>query len=1733
MGAVCLDGKQQFCGIITKRILMKQVFLNYVRLLLLPAMILLMRPAAKADPAAIAVHVTPSAILTNSGPGPHDPPTADCIGPVEWTGQLLEQSKDGIADGTDIHVGFFVMKNTKFSKKIGGYSGTGEILVNFVNRKVLVEFTDIQINKDNRMFSGKITGKVTSNTVIDQGMSQVKTGMLEKVPDMDALMGYLEQGVRKVNTLDPDKLPVEMDLPLSFDKNDFNIGIVGMIFEAKQAFINAVLNTQIPGVFGNDYLLLAAKGVPFHPNGYGGKVQVALAKDQLLTLSKDKLQMEIKAGKDVTFATFDCNGFKDITITGALVLDRKVALPYDAAAKPVNDPATKVKMQFKLDAAAGYDDFILQDLTFSHAFAIPQASDFIFKADKASFDLSASKKISGINEAYPDINNDWIGVQVKTLSLTLPEAFKKDGGRITLAVNNMLISKMGVRGNFSVAGDPLAAGAIAGWGFTLQKAGLTINNNVLSGGMLAGRIRLPLGQAAEVGFTGAIAQGDANGAKVTLGLITQNDINVDLFLAKMDIEPGSNIKLTKSAGKYEISAALNGALGISFNNNKKGNVSNFEMPQLTFENLVIKGKDGSDVPEFGVDYIGLQNINEQQASMGGFELNVGDIAFKKDNGTQRAGLQIGLGISLFGGSGDTKNGAGAYTKFTLWAKPENGKYVFDQVQLNKIAVNAELGVAKVTGDIEVFSKDTVYGNGFRGKVNANMKGLGAEIGVTLQFGKTLDKQGTPAFKYWYFDAMAEFQTGLNIPGTIASIYGFGGGAWCNMSRKGDTAALKPGSFKKQGEGTDAAHTESGAVFVPSKSDAGFFAAVMFGLTGSKNAFNGDLKFTMEFDAEKQSVNYVELAGKAYLMQNPSNLAKRDPEKAFLYCDAHIKYEAPGNMLSGDFGAQLNIVNVVKGSGKVSFMFDMPDKDDNGHIINPNEKTMWFIKVGQWTPNKDPFNDPARLQAQIGFDAKVAKVNILFQTYFMLGNAIGKTMPPMPDYIYELVKGEGMEKAQEMPFAVQDTTGMGIAFGAGLKLTAGFDFFVLSANLEAAAGFDVLIADLNTTCDGKPAGFEGWYAQAQAYAYLRGDMALFRKIPLAEFVAGAVFQAKLPNPNWVRGDIFVYIDILKFDAGTYHGKFEKGELCKNMETDYDPFENAKLIKSVTPVKGTKNVSPFVDNITVNFLFNPFPYNQVNIFNAEHQQMMTYTYTTKMTLLDKQGKEVPLKAYFIDGVGDGRRQRLVPEQTLLPNHQYTFKVSAQLTRYQQFGESYDKKDSVIVTFTTGNLPQELSTGHLAAAYPAINQRFFMKQNADGEPGQGFLEFKMKVDYLLAETPYYIQGKVAGGFRPFVRFHNVATKQNIDVAVTKKDGQIGVRPVTRLVFDIPQELKNSTIYELKLIRKLVPYSNIILPSIEPLVMDRLHFRTSKYNNLPDKMKKLKLAKMGYLYKTRGYDLYNFDLHGYDHFGEYHIPILFLEADEPFDQYELYGYSTSVANSARIVPSMVNATNFTGIGWLYNCGLKYYDLNTPALSAAEKQYIHNNSDVAYHVEREPGFPHEGVVRPPFSANAGTMYWMKKYAFYEKYMRWNKFIGADETIARPAAPLSAQEISNAKAGGLKGNIDFISIAPKKGGGGLISPVSTDFANAPDPKAYWALMDFTQDIGFMDKEYTDLSRYASQNDPAKLLKVFNYIKKLGWPTYSNGQQKILLNAATPVAGGSSTRFVKEFYYNHDPKPLMP
>lgn len=752
--------------------------------------------------------------------------------------------------------------------------------------------------------------------------------------------------------------------------------------------------------------------------------------------------------------------------------------------------------------------------------------------------------------------------------------------------------------------------------------------------------------------------------------------------AQLVLSQNSYVGITKSDGQYKPIANLHGHMSISLGNNV--NLGSFE-----FSNLALY----SEAP-----YMTVGNFSYPSGLLAGFPVNVSDLAFSQQNNL--IGLSMQANVSFMSSE---SSGFGGNCAFTIWAerKIENGKtkYQYKNTQISGVTIEVNQGGFEFYGAVEIYQQHSVYGNGFRGMIDAKFL-PGINIMVSAQFGNV------DGYRYWYVDALVSQPTGIPIFSGLA-IYGFGGGLSYKME------LVEPASYSiPANEHTSADNSDSpgivfsGATYTPNPNfGLGLKASVVFGTHPSPKAANGQISFRIQFytGGGVQSIRFTgDLCMASELNSNPASASFR--------LTVDISYNFTTSDLYGVNEAFIN-TSVIKGihpgnkAGSVIFRF------------NPNE---WYVHVG--TPD-----------SRIGL--KVLN-SMTFTSYFMVGTNI-PPFPAPPSEVTEILQGTNVQSFEGGLMS----TGNGFAFGSTFHMDTGEQsFLIFYGSFSLGVGFDIMLKNYGTTvyCEGfpPPIGVNGWYAMGQSYAYMTGvigvEFSLFgrdQKMDVLTISAAALLQAKLPNPLFFTGQASGSYDVLGgLLKGNCHFEFAVGEDCVVMGAN--PLGNISIISDMAPTDSSTDVSVFV---TPQVAFNMPIDKPFQLLDANNQ---TQTYRVRLAYFKVLVNDVEFPGSLVfnepKDVVSFETTEIYPEftdvtasvrvifQRLNNGNWVNFTVNGQLQAEEQS-----------VTFTTGERPDHIMPEHVVYSYPMQGMMNFHWR----EHGSAYIKLRYNYDYLLDPEPDWI--------------------------------------------------------------------------------------------------------------------------------------------------------------------------------------------------------------------------------------------------------------------------------------------------------------------------------------------------------------------------------------------------------------
>ena len=465
------------------------------------------------------------------------------------------------------------------------------------------------------------------------------------------------------------------------------------------------------------------------------------------------------------------------------------------------------------------------------------------------------------------------------------------------------------------------------------------------------------------------------------------------------------------------------------------------------------------------------------------------------------------------------------------------KPVYLGVQVESIHVDAHMPALIIKGDVEFYKHDPIYGNGFKGDLQAKFTTLEMTIQAGAIFGNTKYIPGNigNGFKYW----MVQAQVNLPPPGIIfmtgIAFRGFGAGVYSRMNM------TPPAIFNPT---TASSSTFGGAVFTPCDTvSIGFKVKAIIATTPKEETFNGSVALGAQFNTNG-GMDFIKIDG-------------------LFNCGAKIGKESE-----------------AFANGNINVTYDFPHK--------------LFDMTAALIINKDPIStDPGGIQAKLHIDGlhnkwffmsgndsipnKVKILGITFNSYMMFGNDI-----KIPKGFMKETRDGFTRIGHSLPSFQDNSTGdnkyqsaKGFAFGLGINYSKTDSWSVVSfhgaicdcdrylnVNYSIDAGGEIDASLLQYTgCDGFG---NGWRAKASIAMYAGASLGYSYSLPglgsssgsLGKVDGCAYVTAEFPNPTYFEGQLDGDFSEAGYSVG-FHKHFQKGSQCAGSTVELDPAINQNV------------------------------------------------------------------------------------------------------------------------------------------------------------------------------------------------------------------------------------------------------------------------------------------------------------------------------------------------------------------------------------------------------------------------------------------------------------------------------------------------------------------------------------------------------------------------------------------------
>ncbi|MFZ5553119.1 MAG: hypothetical protein ACOZCO_08400 [Bacteroidota bacterium] len=864
-------------------------------------------------------------------------------------------------------------------------------------------------------------------------------------------------------------------------------------FRSSGAWFNAYMAVDFPGT--TKKIAFAAKHIKFNPKGVtgGNQSRLMLVSDHSIKISSN-ITLQLKAdGRN--FVEWDCNGFRSVNLKGYFEFSETILIPES------ENNGEKVTASFEINTPDIHQFVAQVSIT---PFRLNKLKDWSFRVTDAVVDMSEITNAQGMifptgydfsSMNFPQM---WTGFYLKKLVIKLPGEFSRNGIPAEVQAEKLLMDNSGLSGNFTASNVfPASEGDMSGWGFSVQQLGVNFLSGKLNGGNIKGEIIIPAVENNGLGYTAAVVYNPVNEeTDYCFSVNPKNNVQLNVFSAKMDLYNTSRVNVTKLNGKFLPSAILNGKITFSH--------EQASTPALSFQNLTFT----TQAPYLTAGVFAYGNPNDSLSSqnrVGKFPVSLYNMFVIVH--PEKPKINMGVRLNFM----NSENfGFAAQTNIMFGAKvnqDSNGEtWSFDKLSIHDISLLVNTQPFYLNGTIIFENDHPVYGDGFAGQIEFRFKELMDEsFQVKTRFGHT-------TYKYFYVDAWVPVK--IKIPSTPFELTRMAGGLYYHMRPMNNTVndCISHMSIPPQ-------NNQPFQEYYPDPSiSLGFRVGSGFQFSPNEKTMNGEMMLDVSF-LSSGGLNAIRLNGNAFFL---STFNDRLTKPAPVYATASIVFDNVNKVFDATFNANVNVPHAVNGFAS-SKIYVSPD--------------LWYVCVGRPT-------QPAYINL-LGIASATA--------YVMAGQQLEPMPPPFP-VVANLVAQTGLDQ-QRNNEALANASGFaaGIRFQSSFYKEFGFDFFSVYGGFAFGVGFDMMLANFGSQahCAGssETAGMNGWVAQGQLFAYLQGTIGIkgtvfkqdFDLVVLSATVA-AIVGGKIPNPSYVYGALACQYTILSCINGSFNFDFSVGNDC---------------------------------------------------------------------------------------------------------------------------------------------------------------------------------------------------------------------------------------------------------------------------------------------------------------------------------------------------------------------------------------------------------------------------------------------------------------------------------------------------------------------------------------------------------------------------------------------------------------
>lgn len=1063
-------------------------------------------------------------------------------GPEPGEGTLA--STDTIYAGEN---GEFMVIASNITEANGEFSGEGEVFVGWLNAPVSVSFSNITVDDDNHLVTGMITADIDDNAPVypAQWAGQAAVNLVFTHQEVEAMKAWVENTPGQLLPyMNPNETFQPLQMPLGFNWiNGSQLAISEMVFRADKSEFNAVAALALPYDMGTQLLGFLAKGIDFHPNNIDMPMErLELVDDFSIGNVNNQIVFQFNRpdGNNLgTYIEWDDDGFAEYGVQLTALFTRDWMIP-----SPDNDPAQKVSASLTVQGT-DWNDLILGG-TMDRAELVGTGGITIL-ADSIYYDFSDLLNPPGIvfPENYPgDTSELFRGFYMKAFEIELPEAWQTQaGGAPTVSVQNMIINDTGLTmlaKGINVLQFPDADVADLVASIDTVHVEMVASSLVEAG--VKGRVGLPVSKKDSIPnpleYVALFNNPQLPNEPVSFQLTMSPTGPIPAHMLKGDLELAQTSSIVAYVDETKRTFDINLDGDFVWASVDLGPVKDVQLG-LAFQGFGMT-YDSSANNSFSLN-IGSWAFASEQKFLANFPVTIQNVDFTTLPSQQNQLIRGKIGLDvIFNLSEDIGGMTGLAVELAIADNVQGQKFYPEYLgtSLDSIAIQANMAAVSIDGAIGFRNEDPVFGNGFIGTVNADIKPTGLQVSALAEFGNTSYQNGNQLYRYWRVEA----DVTLPPPGVVflpgLAFRGFGGGAYYNME-----AGLSGTAY----------------TFTPLKSQLGFMAKASLATSPSEDGFNADAVLAGEFNMNTGGLTFINFTGDFWV---GAEMNAQSRAQAIVSGDLGVTYNFPDKHFSLFANVDID-APPVSTPAPVGLVLDVKGLEN-----------LWYFKLGE----------PSNLNTVSVFGANVYQ-------YLMFGNDIpiptGFTSQFSNAYHNAVNQYPGTGSLGSGGVGSHTDTGSGFALGIGFMFDHDDLFnvtgnYYVGFNLGAGAELHLAFLDYAGSCAGyNPIGINGWrasgglglYATASARVERIGGLLPDKEWSIASLAAGAWVYGEFPNPYYAAGAISGHAYVFDVVNVYFHREFEVGTICTNQPAgtsvtvtpgDVAADQQDKLIQYIQPV-----------------------------------------------------------------------------------------------------------------------------------------------------------------------------------------------------------------------------------------------------------------------------------------------------------------------------------------------------------------------------------------------------------------------------------------------------------------------------------------------------------------------------------------------------------------------------------------